>query len=99
MSQVQSITLRDFDAILPQYIVVHHIKNDAEWHITDIEILDEQKNLLADGIEFNQLPKPTQMAILGALNTYEHEAEQRTRGLMRLMADINADVVAARAWN
>lgn len=95
----QTITLRDFNAILPQYLVVHVTPNEASWDITGIEILDENKMLLADDINFNELPKPSQMAILGALNEHQHEEDQHRHGLRRLMADINADIAAARAWS
>lgn len=96
MSRVQSVTIRDFDALLPQYLVVNYISDDAEWQVMSLKILDENKTVIADGIEFASLPTPSQMAILGALHNHDHEEKQRRHGLARLLNDIRADQAAAR---
>jgi hypothetical protein len=96
MSQVRSITLRDFNALLPQYLVVNYISDDAEWQVTSLEILDESKKVIADGIEFAMLPTASQMAILGALHEHDHEQKQRRHGMMRLLNDLRADAAAQR---
>ena len=86
--RAQTIEFRDVEAILPQFLVVHHVPTFGEWRIVNIEILDEARHLLADGIEFDQLPGSTQTKILGYLNAREHDQRQA----------LHRETIAARAW-
>jgi hypothetical protein len=70
------ITLRDTNAILPQYLVIDlWPSREPSWDIAGISIYADPECtvLLADDIHIGALPESSQLSIYGALNAYEHE--------------------------
>lgn len=100
MSRVRCIALANPGLVFTTFICVHHVPNGQEWNVTNIEIYADidMTKLLSDDIQLADLPLETQDQIIQALNEWL-EVDRRERGLTRLLADINKDAAAARAWN
>jgi hypothetical protein len=84
----RTIRLRDLESILPQTLVISCASVDeTDWGVQEIEILDERGALLADDIQFDELPVASQMRIIGYLNEWDHsEREIRERARLVLLA-------------